>query len=85
VTKRGFVGFAPPGSRVGDVVCLFLGCQTPSIIRRYRKHSVAGQGKRKPRGGAAKLYQLVGECYLHGMMDGEMVQTDAEKEVFRLT
>ncbi|KAA8567074.1 hypothetical protein EYC84_010148 [Monilinia fructicola] len=72
--KRLF-GLMPNEAKEGDVVCIFLGCTVPVVVR---KEEEGGKGK----GG----WRFVGECYVHGMMDGEAVTGDWPKklEVFRL-
>jgi hypothetical protein len=57
VTKGGFVGVAPPSAKEGDVISIFDGGAVPFLIRR--SSSVQG------------AFQLVGECYVHGIMDGD--------------
>ncbi|KAF7860721.1 hypothetical protein EAF04_008239 [Stromatinia cepivora] len=68
-------GLMPNEAKEGDVVCIFLGCTVPVVVRREDE---CGKGK----GG----WRFVGECYVHGMMDGEAVTGDWPKklEVFRL-
>jgi hypothetical protein len=56
-TKDGFVGWAPELARAGDIVCMILGCQTPLVLREIRQ----------------ACYQVVGECYMDGIMDGELI------------
>lgn len=34
ITSRGYVCFIPPGSQVGDVVCVLVSAKTPFILRR---------------------------------------------------
>jgi hypothetical protein len=53
------LGRIPPGSRPGDLIAMFLGAAVPFVLRKCESH--AGE------------YQLVGECYLHGMMQGEVL------------
>ncbi|KAH7383542.1 heterokaryon incompatibility protein-domain-containing protein [Cadophora sp. MPI-SDFR-AT-0126] len=55
-TKNGYLGMLPVGSRPGDEICGILRAKTPYVIRK------------KPDG----CYQLIGECYIHGMMNGEL-------------
>lgn len=69
VTKDGYMGLVPPGTEEGDVVCIIAGAPTPYLLRRF-KHS---SSKTFP----AELYQLVGECYIHGRMDRvEILEND---------
>ncbi|RFU27869.1 hypothetical protein B7463_g8459, partial [Scytalidium lignicola] len=46
----------------GDLVCIFFGCSVPVVVRR-----IIEDGKDTP------FYQFIGECYVHGMMDGEAI------------
>lgn len=60
VTKNGCIGMVPKGSQPEDLVCILLGADTPFVIRESTQ--------RFP---GYKCYELVGDCYIHGMMDGE--------------
>jgi hypothetical protein len=68
VTEGGYMGFAQPGTRKGDRVCILHGCRIPLIIRP------AMEGNE---------YVLVGDAYFHGMMKGEMVKKQ-EKGALKL-
>lgn len=57
-TENPRLGLAPSTAKRGDIVCIFYGCSVPVLIRKIK-------GKNE--------YQFIGECYLHGMMDGEAV------------
>ena len=60
------MGMLPQASDEGDIVCIISGGKTPFVIR--------------PDGNGA--YRLVGECYLHGLMNGEfMDQPDWGKNI----
>ncbi|EPE28385.1 hypothetical protein GLAREA_09505 [Glarea lozoyensis ATCC 20868] len=71
VTNRGYMGFCPIYSRVGDLICLLPGTSVPIILRKIQDH-----------------YVLVGECYCHGMMKGEIFNTlgedNVEEQVFNV-
>ncbi|KAI1199330.1 heterokaryon incompatibility protein-domain-containing protein [Nemania serpens] len=54
-TEKGFVGLGPAAARVGDSVCVLLGGQMMYALR-----PVAGEH-----------HEFIGECYVHGLMDGE--------------
>jgi hypothetical protein len=65
-TKGGLMGLTSPGTRErdekyeGDTVCIFQGAVTPFIIRKNRVCEGEGQ-----------TWTLVGEAYVHGLMEGE--------------
>ena len=75
-TKNGYIGLVPPGTKIGDVVCVLFGMQTPVILRKTNEVEV--------RLGNNIVHELVGECYMHGMMDGEMLAAGFEKKSFVL-
>ncbi len=53
-TGAGLAGFVPTRARKGDVVVILYGSSVPFVLRP------AADGK----------YSLVGECYMHGLMQG---------------
>lgn len=52
-----FWGLGPPDAQVGDIACILFGCSVPVILR--------------PHPGQEKHFTLVGESYIHGLMEGE--------------
>ena len=56
ITAEGFFGLAPITCRENDRVVVLLGCQSPMVLR--------------PQDGTEN-HLVVGECYVHGWMDGE--------------
>ncbi len=58
VSVAGLMGMAPDEAQVGDIICVLFGGQVLFILR-----------KREPTG-----YILIGECYVHGVMDGEAMK-----------
>jgi hypothetical protein len=50
-------GLAPSRAEVNDIICIFFGCNVPVVLRK----SMEQPG----------MYQLIGECYVHGIMNGE--------------
>jgi hypothetical protein len=48
--------------REGDLIALFLGAQVPFVVREA----------------ASDVYIKVGECNVHGIMDGEAMQDTAK-------
>jgi len=54
ITQKGYIGLGPEIARKWDSVVVLLGGQTPYVLR--------------PKGASA--YELIGETYVHGIMDG---------------
>jgi hypothetical protein len=54
-THDGRLGLAPPRAEAGDSICVFLGGDVPYILRDVN----------------AGIWEFIGECYLHEMMDGQ--------------
>jgi hypothetical protein len=65
------LGLAPDTAKVGDIVCVFYGCSVPVLIRKIKNRD-----KDRNKDKSKQEYQFIGECYLHGMMDGEAVSGD---------
>lgn len=55
LTRKGYLGWVPAASRVGDAVGLFAGCRIPYVLGWY----------------GGDEYRVVGDAYLHGAMDGQ--------------
>jgi hypothetical protein len=53
-TSRGLMGLGPAAAQIGDQVCVLLGGQVLYVLRG------CNEGE----------FEFVGECYVHGMMDG---------------
>ncbi|KAK2038918.1 hypothetical protein LZ31DRAFT_599269 [Colletotrichum somersetense] len=54
-TAEGRLWMAPSEARVGDVICVLLGSEVPFFIRSSRRG----------------MYEMIGEAYVSGIMDGE--------------
>ena len=54
-TREGYIGLAPRNAQPEDQVCFLLGCNMPMLLRPTTNSQ----------------YQVVGECYVHGLMNGE--------------
>ncbi|KAI0162652.1 heterokaryon incompatibility protein-domain-containing protein, partial [Pestalotiopsis sp. NC0098] len=63
LTKKGLIGVGPVDCRVGDKVYVLFGGRLPFILRPARKR------------GKQNCYRYVGQGYVHGIMDGEVLQT----------
>jgi prepilin-type processing-associated H-X9-DG protein len=58
LTEEGYIGIGPPLMESGDRVCIVFGCPYPVILRKVENDSG---------------YRLVGDAYIYGMMQGEMI------------
>lgn len=58
VTKQGYFALVPPETREGDTIALLKGGQVPFVLRNASKSGAAG-------------WELLGPCYVHGIMHGE--------------
>ncbi|PLN77165.1 hypothetical protein BDW42DRAFT_188215 [Aspergillus taichungensis] len=91
VTGNGFFGLGPRDLRMGDEVHILGGTPVPFILRPYVA-STAGSDAPDEDGRTPtvldvigeddmRLYRMVGECYIHGYMQGEVAtRNDVEWE-----
>jgi hypothetical protein len=64
-TKRGYMGLVPSYAEIGDEIWVLLGGQVLYVLREAgKKYVLFGE----------KEYEFIGECYIHGLMDGEAMQ-----------
>lgn len=61
----------PEESLPGDLICILFGGQTPFVLREVEDMSEALREESIVAGGDGKIYVLIGESYIHGIMDGE--------------
>jgi hypothetical protein len=69
--QKGYMGLAPGTARVGDLIGIFLGGTVPYVLRPNDDGT----------------YSFLGECYVHGLMDGEDMKMleEGEAKVEELT
>ncbi|VUC32491.1 unnamed protein product [Clonostachys rosea] len=77
ITDNGYMGIGPVGVRPGDEVWSLIGGHVPFVLRP----SSHGNGT-----ASVKCYKLVGESYVHGIMDGELwaEQRDTWKDLDKM-
>lgn len=61
-------GLAPAQSKAGDIICILFGCSVPVLLRKID----------------TVYYKLIGEIYLHEMMDGQALVGKTTEELLRL-
>ncbi|RYP39736.1 hypothetical protein DL767_002117 [Monosporascus sp. MG133] len=67
---KGYVGLGPCWAEPGDIIVFLDGATAPFLLR--------------PAEHAAGCYHLVGETYVYGVMDGEMMDKGLEEVTFEL-
>ncbi|RYP69606.1 hypothetical protein DL770_008212 [Monosporascus sp. CRB-9-2] len=80
ITRNGYMALVPPGSVPGDAVCLFYGLATPYVVRLHSVDERDGDPMREAETEGARL---VGEAYVHGVMDGEAM-IPANPQMFKI-
>ncbi|CAH0058653.1 unnamed protein product [Clonostachys solani] len=72
-TSDGYLGLGPSAMAPGDAVYIIAGGCTPFILRE-RPSEIASSGDETPE--AEVEYSLIGEAYIHGVMDGEITRRE---------
>ena len=67
VAEEGHIGLGPATCEVGDQLAVLVGCPTPLVLRKARDRIQRRDA-----------YQLVGPCYLYGIMNGEAFKDGAD-------
>jgi len=67
-TSQGYLGIGPASMMDHDIICVFYGGQLLYVLRE------AGAG----------LYECIGECYVHGLMDGEALSEEGKGQIFTI-
>ncbi|KAI9856597.1 MAG: hypothetical protein M1813_008857 [Trichoglossum hirsutum] len=57
ISAKGSMGLAPSGAEIGDTLAAFMGAQLPFVIRCR----------------GLEEYRVVGECYVHSCVDGQLL------------
>jgi len=66
ISHNGFMGLVPKASDVGDEICILFGAATPFVIRSLD----------------AGIYKFIGECYVYGLMNGEVLNGLPEERIW---
>ena len=67
VTGKGYIGTVPPISSVGDRISIHPICPVPLVLRKVAyQYGNLGSGQKK-----YSSHQLIGSCYVLGLMNGE--------------
>jgi hypothetical protein len=70
-SAQSMIGLAPRATDIGDHICILYGCSVPVVLRKVTECTDNA------------WWELIGEAYVCGAMDGEMVRS-AEPEELRI-
>jgi hypothetical protein len=56
-------GLAPEEARLSDIIVILYGCSVPVVLRRMPNNS-------------QNIWQLLGECFVYGIMEGEAMRIE---------
>jgi hypothetical protein len=79
ITRSGYIGIAPENCKVGDVIAIFDGAQTPFVLRLAEKPGSLeriGNIGSEVRETVGELWEIVGDCYLYGLMNNEVLRPE---------
>ena len=76
VTAAGYFGVVPSGTHIGDEVCIIAGAPCPYVLRKINppKSSTSSH----------ESHELVGACFITGMMHGELQNRVLQSETITL-
>jgi hypothetical protein len=64
ITRTGYLALVPDRAKEGDAVCIFRGAKVPYVLRKKEEEG----------------FELVGEAYVHGLMDGLVFEYTMERD-----
>lgn len=76
ITQQGYFGLGPGRLKAGDEIHIAAGGRCPLVLRKINVQVEKWKGKVK-----GSFYTLVGDCYIHGIMDGEAAEKFEERAV----
>jgi hypothetical protein len=95
ITEEGYIGLGPTTMKPGDGICVIRGCNVPLVLRSQEVLPDHRQGqshlgvrieapsREVSRRTHHRHHRLIGECYVHGFMDGEAISTEGWEEDVR--
>lgn len=77
-------GIAPLEARAGDLVCILYGCSVPCILR-YTFYGSGSESKEDGSKHPSYFFELIGEAFILGNMDGEAIRDLSEGELEKVS
>lgn len=70
--QKRWIGWAPVAADIEDIICVLHGCGVPVVLRR--RTATMDQS----------YFELVGEAYVHGVTNGETIDSGYTEEEFEI-
>ena len=85
-TRGGRLGLARKHVRKDDLICILYGCSVPVMLRKHVENGQENVGSEQtgvPVGPEEEktFYELLGECYVYGIMDGEAIEFQEKNSI----
>lgn len=77
VTANGYFGIGPRDARVGDEIHILSGTRVPFVLRKADDVSCGKDSELSEDGDDTPLYSMIGETYVHGIMQGQCLKREA--------
>lgn len=73
ITSKGYIGLGPLSTQVGDEIWIICDAKLPFVLHPQPENNNASENPNQTE--EVKQFQLVGETYLHGFMQGEALES----------
>jgi hypothetical protein len=81
-TRSGYMGLGPRNTQADDRVCIFDGGPVPMVLRPIATPTSSSSHIFPRRQQQQEHLLLIGECYVHGLMNGEAVAPGSQLRSF---
>ncbi len=68
-TEKGYLGLGPADARERTLICVLHGGPVPLLLHKNTRH---------------QYYNFIGECFIHGLMNGEALRSDVDVRTFAI-
>ena len=75
MTQKGYLGLGSNALQVGDEVHVIHGSNLPFVLRKSDQPCLYRQTRHESQMITFPVFFLIGDCYVHKIMDGEACQT----------
>ncbi|KAK0672168.1 heterokaryon incompatibility protein-domain-containing protein [Cercophora samala] len=75
-TEKGYLGLGPASCKVGDVIAILPGAEGPFVLRHGHPECDDDDENKGKGNETEQVMSLVGQAYVHGIMNGEAVEED---------